>query len=617
MSCNCDSPSKSGDLTFAPVPDFDPCQIGVIPADRLVPHTTYIPLAPNKYRVSGASPSDAETAVINEKMDHLGYLFLEQTRLRPAGTVIGEHVFTLSLAPQETVVLTQKSWTKRKQSIEELTAYEIEHSFERSSALSSELSENLERQIESSSKFSLNASVSGSFGIPGVFGVQASLGTSYDTASSEKNSRANAVKQSQQRTEKATSKARSEHKTTFKLESEIGSESGSRRTVRNLNTCHSLMLNYYKILQRFHVIEERKDVRLCWAPCVKSPGQAVLSRLQGALTKASEDLTETEDDDWVPKGYPQRPSLITINSDSKYLSWSGTSADTEQNFTAKIMIPTDYELLSYQGKTVGPIKVDLASLTVAGPPVGTAGPSTQSIVISIKGQDGGSVHVLAAVTFNPSAAYLARWRNNVQGPRDQEIKRRRERYDAAKQALDDAANGTTAIYDPLTELMRRILQAEVSKDLRDTCHEVVKWHEVFDWEGMSYRLYPPWWDDANKTVSEKVTFLNASWAQLYIPVTRGCEEVALNLLFGALSKYIETKDLHEEISKFRNVNFPDGTVIEMGRWFDMMPTDGTYAEPILGKCEGCDDTLKEDIRIAQWRATVDKDQDNKSSLNIP
>lgn len=608
MTCDCQEPSKKLSSpqgpTFSPVPDFNVCQIGVIPADRLVPHTTYIRLAPSSYRMSGATPSATESAAVDEKLDHLGYMFLEQTRLRPAGTVIGEHVYTLSLAPQETVILTQKSWTKRKQSIEELSAYEIEHSFERSSALSNELAENLEHQIENSSKFSLNASVSGSYGFAG-FGVQASLGTSYDTASSEKDSRANAVKQSQQRTEKATSKARSEHKTTFKLESETGSESGSRRTVRNLNTCHSLMLNYYKILQRFHIIEERIDVRLCWAPCVKTPGQEVFNRLKADLQKAANALAETEDPDWAPKGYPQKPDIRFIDTEQikiKTVPPMGAPPGALGYDTTgvKLIIPQDYEFLAAEGKFATKTS-GISGVAADGPPVGTAGPSQQTIMITTWGTDGSTATVYATAKCSPTAASMAKWRNDVQAPREQEIKRRRDQYDAAKQALDNAASGTTAIYDPLTELMRRILQAEIIADLRDTCHEVVEWHEIFDWEGMSYRLYPPWWDDANKTAYERVTFLNASWAQLYIPVTRGCEEVALKLLLGPLSKFVDAKGLHAEITKFRNTNFPDGTVIEMGRWFDTMPTDGTYVEPILGKCDGCDEILKEDIKINQDR----------------
>lgn len=604
MSCDCKDPTHVHNTlapegpTFTPVPAFDVCQIGTEPADRIIPHTTYIRLASTKYRLTPEPTSDSDKVALNDKMSHLGYLFLQQTRLRPSGSVIGEPVFTLSLAPQETVVLTQKSWTKRKQSLEELAAYEIEHSFERSSTLSSELSENLEHELENSSKFSLNASVSGSYGFAG-FGIQASLGTSYDTSTAEKSSQAHAVKQSQQRTEKASSKARSEHKTTFKVESETGSESGSRRTLRNLNTAHSLMLNYYKVFQRYQVIEERTDVRLCWAPCVKAPGQEILNRLKNDLNKAASALSETEDPDWVPKGYPPRPEpeLITTKNETMTLKGPMAGSPVVATVSYSFMISTEYEYASADVRVVISSGVLLAKPIAGGPAPGTQGPLPQTITVVAQGIDPASVTVYVIITCNPTAARLARWRNDVQGPREQEIKRRRDEYDTAKKILDDAIKGDTVVaFDPLTELMRRILQTEIGKDLRDECHEVVQWHEIFDWEGMSYRLYPAWWDDGNKTVSERVNFLNASWAQLYIPVTRGCEEVATQLLLGPLAKYADAKQLYEEITMFRAANFADGAVIEMGRWFELMPTDGTYVEPVLGKCDGCDEILREEIK---------------------
>lgn len=610
MSCDCKDPAHAHNTlapegpTFTPIPAFDVCKIGTEPADRIIPHTTYIRLASTKYRLIPEPASDSDKATLNDKMSHLGYLFLQQTRLRPFGSVIGEPVFTLSLAPQETVVLTQKSWTKRKQSLEELAAYELEHSFERASALSSELSENLEHELENSSKFSLNASVSGSYGFAG-FGIQASLGTSYDTSTAEKSSQAHTVKQSQQRTEKASSKARSEHKTTFKVESETGSESSSRRTLRNLNTAHSLMLSYYKVFQRYQVIEERIDVRLCWAPCVKAPGQEILNRLKNDLNRAASALSETEDPDWVPKGYPPRPGpeLITTKNETITFTVPVPSADT---VGYSFVIPPEYEYASVDVRVVTSTGVIFTKPIAVGPAPGTQGPIPQTITVIVQGVGPASVTVYAVITCNPTAARLARWRNDVQGPREQEIKRRRDEYDTAKKILDDAMKGNTVVsFDPLTELMRRILQTEIGKDLRDDCHEVVQWHEIFDWEGMSYRLYPAWWDDGNKTVSERVNFLNTSWAQLYIPVTRGCEQVATQLLLGPLAKYSDAKQLYEEITKFRAANFADGAVIEMGRWFELMPTDGTYVEPVLGKCDGCDDILKEDIRINQQERRSD------------
>jgi hypothetical protein len=45
----------------------------------------------------------------------VGLLFLDRTRLRPAGFVVGEHLHTLGLAPAEEVVLEQRSFYQREQ----------------------------------------------------------------------------------------------------------------------------------------------------------------------------------------------------------------------------------------------------------------------------------------------------------------------------------------------------------------------------------------------------------------------------------------------------------------------------------------------------------------------
>lgn len=586
--------------TFAPGPPFEICSMGIKSGDRLIPSTTYVPLDPDLYKK--ASGSDADRALLQKKLEHIGYLFLENTRLQPAGTVIGEHVYTLSLAPQETVVLTQKSWTKRTQSFEEVVALEQEHSIERASAQSLELSETMGQEMERSKTFSLNFNVSGSYGPPKA-GVNANLGINYGTTEAEKKTREQTSKHSQQLTEKAASRSRSEHKTTFKVETESGFESSSKRTIRNLNTCHSLMLNYYKVFQRFSITEERYDVRLCWSACVQNPGR-FLDEIKDQSTLEKE-LAKI--DSWIPGDFRPKPTNIEVRGTWVfYETPSGGVLTYTDDINCQVPIPQNFQLYSLsheeQNQTTADCGVRAPTPAHPQPPQGT--PSTPQLDVYwnvwVKGRVAGnnSLEVRSIAICAPTAESLDKWAKDLEARREAERQRIRDEWKKKTDRADDIEkNGK---YDPLTELMRRVIIDELGNEQYDECRKVTRWHEVFDWEGTSYRLYPSWWGRwQDKKPSATVDFLNASWARLYIPIVPGRELDALELILGTtLNSKLNGKSIADDIASLRASSFKDGPAV-LGQWLDIMPTDGTYVEPVLGKCEGCDDVLKEDIRIHQ------------------
>ena len=58
-------------------------------------------------------------ALLRMLRSEVGYFFLDRTRIRPKGFALGEHIYTLSLAPGEEVVIEQKTFSKKEATYEE------------------------------------------------------------------------------------------------------------------------------------------------------------------------------------------------------------------------------------------------------------------------------------------------------------------------------------------------------------------------------------------------------------------------------------------------------------------------------------------------------------------
>jgi hypothetical protein len=93
----------------------------------------------------------------------IGFLFLDRTRIRPAGFGIGEHVMSLSLAPGEEVTIEQKTFSKREGSYEQISDQEQTFDLELSSTLTNEVSESLdhEQSVTKRSSTGAEAGISG------------------------------------------------------------------------------------------------------------------------------------------------------------------------------------------------------------------------------------------------------------------------------------------------------------------------------------------------------------------------------------------------------------------------------------------------------------------------
>jgi hypothetical protein len=210
----------------------------------------------------------------------LGILFQDRLRFRPAGLVPGDQVFSLSLAPGEEATLTQRSETKKSRSFEEIVDQEVERQLEFSSTWTTDFT-----QADASTE---SSTTSGNLGVGVGIPIE---GVNVNINAAVSGSEANSTSQNIQRarnleiTSRITAKAREQHKTTFKVGTDVTEELGSKRVLRNANPSRALTLNVYKLYQKYRIILERWDAKLCLSLGLYDPGRDLREELEEELAK--------------------------------------------------------------------------------------------------------------------------------------------------------------------------------------------------------------------------------------------------------------------------------------------------------------------------------------------
>jgi hypothetical protein len=161
---------------------------------------------------------------------------------------------------------------------------------------------------------------------------------------------------------------------------------------------------------------------------------------------------------------------------------------------------------------------------------------TVSIGVHVGLSSGENIDYRVVAVASPTAAVMAPWNAAVENWRQQKA-------DADIQTfLEEKRKGLAGLSPtawPPNELMRRIIADYFGIAGSTSCELVQLLHRVFEWENLSATLYPPWWDSARPVdglQSLRTTFLNASWAKVFVPIRLGFEEEALSYLLsiGAL-----------------------------------------------------------------------------------
>lgn len=585
----------------------------------------------------------------------VGYVFLDRTRIRPVGFALGEHVFSLGLAPGEEVVLEQKAFTKRQVTFEEQTEQEKQFDVELTSTLSTEIQEGFDRQKSLSDTWGLNLSHTGQYATPqglpwGSINASHTLGYTKNVTEASQETSRRSVKDSREASSKVSAKYRTQHKTSFKVVSEQGTESASKRTVKNPNRTSALTLHYFKILQRLQMRQERYGARLCWAPSIKDPGFAFVEKIRQGRAKIVDDALRSLP---TPPKEPARPipdNAPPPASESKTFRSEVTSATgwhfdgginneylveipIEQGFrwdegvvniavisdrspVNKSVVGTPYTVHDDTGSKLRVLVHIDTTPWMGGPPVNFQASANFTKVVTI------AVAVADDAKYADDIAAYRTLQKEWADKKDEALAKAHQDGDAFEATLLDGLN-------PVGEMISQIVARDFPAAYRDEAWEVDFWQRVFDWERASFVCYPSWWSAATPRHLEldPANFINASWAKLYLPVRAGMEVVALRWIYGkAIAGVLPPKteaafaNLVDDLQKFRGlrVGSPDEMpelttdcqeipekIYCMAKWNELMPTDGTHIEVMQAITTAADPVTALEIADAEsLRAVV-------------
>lgn len=560
----------------------------------------------------------------------IGHLFLDRTRIRPSGFAIGEHVYALSLAPGEEVILEQKTFSKREVTFEEQTEEELQRDLELSSTLSTELQEGAERQRNrtNSSGFTAGATVGGE-----VQGVDISANLSYtnNVTEASNETRKRSVKDNTTTTRRVAAKYRAAHKVSFKVSTTTGFESTSKRVVRNPNRFRPVNLHYFKVMQVLDIMQQRHGVRLCWAPTIKDPGFDLYERIRAgraAILQKAEEISLPPRP--VEPVLPDRPPVWSASAPTEANRW-GVMCDMRYDYDLEIPIPAG---CLWDGDATGvrnSLVVALTNINRSHNEYVVVDPWVVGDKLIVKVHVGvdwkwpiggcGTIYLTVSGRFLPDPAAqdpayreayaqwlqaVAEWEAQVSTARDAAREQARKEADEwERQMLRDL--------NPLGELMARVISHEFAPTTRDDVWEVELWQHVFDWNAASFVLYPGWWSELSPRDPLKLPndFVNASWAKLYLPIKIGFERTALRWIFDRqvqnplpADMEAEFTRLENELSEYRTANFGhaeetptqpgpdcdvwDEKVLCLARWTEVLPTDGTHVEVVQSATSAAD-----------------------------
>jgi len=554
-----------------------------------------------------------------------GFMHLERLRFTPIGTERGELLYSLPLAPGEEVVLAHKTWAKTTKEFTELVLNVIEKEITTQRTESLELSESTQNQSQYAADMSTSAQGGGNIGVVKISGT-ASTSLSASTSATTEES----VKRNIQTTEKATARSKQEHKTTFQVSSEVGYEDESHRRIKNPNRTHAVRYDYFRYMRKWQIDLERYGVRLTMDVMVSDPG--------GNLRKAHDERRRLEelvngsfecpytvddiDESDLPVGVSAKPQPYPIvKTDRKNEPFWGIGMS--ENFPYEFTIPDGYEAAS-------------ASVRIVAKESGTPNVYKVTPDSSITGARGSItiwVHVGLSETENwveysitldvrPMAETITNWENSVIQTMCLEAQQQwqAEKADAQtrlEQIVIKEREAPTLILrkEEREEIMAGVMKLFLPPTMspESAPDSVAKFmHEAFEWENMSYFLYPYFWQDIETALeiehadSLRRDFLRAGWARVLVPVRPLYEEKVLaysltgdpdELIPSSTMRSVAQQIMDAHKTSYAYEKSPEGITSEkfevMAMWYEYTPTDaidltahlldGDIAEPRLAE----------------------------------
>ncbi|WP_218013152.1 type II secretion system protein GspG [Bacillus wiedmannii] len=234
----------------------------------------------------------------------VGQLHLERIEMYPVGVERGELMYTVPLAPKETVTISHKEWATTSEEFERIVQDYFESYSERGVAEKTDVSISTENESKHASAFNFSAQVTGGYG-PVSMTVTTGLNNNSENRQVVKDS----TQRAREVTEKASARTRQEHKISFKLETKRGTEDNSFRTITNPHDDRAIRIDYYRMMRKWRTDLFRYGLRLTFDIVIPNPGARLwaLHRRVRELDKEIQkpfvfplkltDLTE-ENDKW-------------------------------------------------------------------------------------------------------------------------------------------------------------------------------------------------------------------------------------------------------------------------------------------------------------------------------
>lgn len=196
----------------------------------------------------------------------VGRLHLEKVEMYPAGIERGELVFTVPMAPGESIAISHKEWTTSNRQYEDIVQDYFESYSERGVTEKTDVSLSTESQSLHTSTMNFGASVSGTYA-----GVTVTTNLGLASMSTETTSAKRSQQASREVTEKASARARQEHKVSVKIETSSGTEDSTFKNIVN-NSQEAVRIDYYRMMRKWKSKLFRYGLRQTYDITIPLPG---------------------------------------------------------------------------------------------------------------------------------------------------------------------------------------------------------------------------------------------------------------------------------------------------------------------------------------------------------
>lgn len=214
--------------------------------------------AEHVYRIRQLLPDDDDGGPDGEQIRQ-GYILVYRVSWNPIGHALGDIVYSLPLAPAETVNLAVVDWSRQDMAarredgtFDEQLAYSLARDRTIDETMTSALTE---RQTGGSVLGGAAGQYNG-----GEYTIAASVGGAYAESNATRDLSASTVQNVADRISQAGSAQRRLATSVIVQAAQAEQTSVATRSITNHNHCHTLTILYYQLLRQFHVVTEFEEL---------------------------------------------------------------------------------------------------------------------------------------------------------------------------------------------------------------------------------------------------------------------------------------------------------------------------------------------------------------------